>query len=171
MRPEVPSLEPTLVALPADQEGRASSGGLSLSVPLAMGYLAIGAALGFVFVRSEVASWYRIQEMFRFQSFHMYGIIGSALAVAWAGLSLLRMVRTRALSGDAIEIRDKDTTATNVRYWLGGAIFGFGWALLGACPGPIFALIGSGHSVYVVALASAVAGTYAYARVQRHLPH
>ena len=165
------SLQPTLVEMPTEQEARASSGSLSLSLPAAIAYVVVGTALGFLFIKSEVASWYRIQEMFRFQSVHMFGIIGSALAAAWAGQALIRSAKTRALSGESIEIPDKDATATNARYWGGGAIFGLGWALLGACPGPIFALVGSGESIYVVALASAVAGTYTYARVQRYLPY
>ena len=136
-----------------------------------LGYLALGTMLGILFVKSEVLSWYRIQEMFRFESFHMYGVIGSALAVASTSLWLMRRRRARTLRGDAIHVPPKPWTGLGTRYWMGGFVFGLGWALLGACPGPIFALIGSGHTVYIVALASATAGTFAYGLARDRLPH
>ena len=136
-----------------------------------IGYLALGAALGIVFVKSEVVSWYRIQEMFRFESFHMYGVIGSALAVASASLGLMRRAGARTLQGQTIRVPPKTWNRGGARYWMGGFVFGLGWALLGACPGPIFALIGAGHSVYVVPLAAAMGGTFAYALVRDRLPH
>ena len=143
--------------------------------PLALlGYLLVGIGLGVVFVQSEVASWFRIQEMFRFQSFHMYGIIGSAVAVAAIGIRIIQSMGLRTIHGEEIRIVPRDEDGTGLRgrrYWIGGTMFGVGWALLGACPGPIFTLIGSGVTVMVAALVSAMAGTWAYAALQRHLPH
>ncbi len=92
-----------------------------------------------MFVKSEVLSWYRIQEMFRFQSTHMFLVIASAVVVAAASVQLVRRLGLRTLDGDAIEIRPKEATPRGTRYWLGGTLFGLGWGLLGACPGPIFA--------------------------------
>lgn len=137
----------------------------------AAAYFAAGLWLGVVFVQSQVLSWYRILEMFRFESVHMFGIIGVAVAVAALGSRLVRGRLPRTLDGSPLSTRPKAGTPLNVRYWLGGACFGLGWALLGACPGPIFTLIGAGHGIYVVPLLSALAGTYAYAGVQRWLPH
>jgi len=143
--------------------------------PIAIvGYLLIGIGLGMVFVQSEVVSWFRIQEMFRFQSFHMYGIIGSAVAVAALSIQIIQRLGLRTLHGEVIRIVPRDEGGSGFRgprYWIGGTLFGMGWALLGACPGPIFTLIGSGITVMVVALLSAMAGTWVYGGVQRHLPH
>ena len=139
-----------------------------------LGYFTVGIGLGVVFIQSEVASWFRIQEMFRFQSFHMYGIIGSAVAVAAIGIHVIQAMGLRTIHGEEIRIvpRDEDGTGLRgARYWIGGSIFGVGWALLGACPGPIFTLIGSGVTVMVAALVSAMAGTWAYAALQGRLPH
>jgi hypothetical protein len=124
-----------------------------------LGYLALGIVLGIVFVQSEVVSWFRIQEMFRFQSFHMYGIIGSAVAVAAVGVQVIQRLGLKTLHGEEIRVVPRDE---------GGRGF---WGPLGACPGPIFTLLGSGVSVMVVPLVSAIAGTWAYAALQRHLPH
>jgi len=146
------------------QEGRASSIAWA-------GYLLAGMVLGIVFAKSEVMTWYRMQEMFRFQSFHMYGIIGTAVAVAGLAQMLLVRTRARALTGDVIAVSPKVLTPLGIRYWAGGTVFGMGWALLGACPGPIFTLIGAGHLVYLVPLAAAVAGTYLYGVLQTRLPH
>jgi uncharacterized membrane protein YedE/YeeE len=134
-------------------------------------YLGTGALLGVVFVKSELASWYRIQEMFRFQSFHLYGVIASAFAVASLSLLAIRRLGLRTLGGEEVRMPPKERTPRLVRYWLGGAVFGLGWALLGACPGPVFALIGAGYGVFVVPLAAAVAGTWLYGLLQRRLPH
>jgi hypothetical protein len=129
-------------------------------------YVLLGALFGVVLVKSEVASWFRIQEMFRFQSFHMYGIIGSAVAVAAIGVRLVR----KTLGGAEIEIPKKQLGRGH-RYWIGGTLFGLGWGLLGACPGPIFALIGTGMGVMVVALLAAVLGTWVYGQLRDRLPH
>ena len=143
--------------------------------PLALlGYLAIGMFLGFVFIQSEVVSWYRIQEMFRFQSFHMYGIIGGAVAVAVISLQLIKRFDIRTVDGEPIRLAPKqwgDSRIPGARYWIGGTLFGVGWAMLGACPGPIFALLGSGVTVLIVALLAALLGTWAYALLRPYLPH
>jgi uncharacterized membrane protein YedE/YeeE len=134
-------------------------------------YVSVGILLGIVFVKSEVLSWYRIQEMFRFQGFHMYGVIGSALVVAALSVQVLHRLRFRTLDGHAIVIPPKQMTPSAVRYWMGGTIFGLGWGLLGACPGPLFALLGAGVTSMSVAIVSAVAGTWLYGAVQSRLPH
>lgn len=134
-------------------------------------YVLLGAWFGLVLTKSEAVSWYRIQEMFRFQSFHMYGILGSAVAVAALSVWLLRRFGARSLDGGVIEVASKPRTPGNRRYWMGGTVFGLGWALLGACPGPIYALLGTGASVLVVSLVAALAGTWAYAALQPRLPH
>lgn len=133
-------------------------------------YLAFGILFGVVLVKSQVVSWFRIQEMFRFDSFHMYGIIGMAVVVAGLGVQLIKRLGLRTLHGEAIEIAPKEWGG-GYRYWIGGTLFGLGWALLGACPGPIFALLGGGITVMAVALLSALAGTWAYAYLRPHLPH
>jgi uncharacterized membrane protein YedE/YeeE len=118
-------------------------------------------------VKSEAVSWYRIQEMFRFQSFHMFGILGSAVLVGMISLFVLR--RSGLIDRDTIPT--KESRGLNTRSWLGGAVFGLGWGLLGACPGPIYALIGSGATVLVVAFLSALTGTWVYASLRDRLPH
>ena len=172
-RPEIPDYESLEVA-PKGPAAWAKapvedSRGLAL-----LGYLLLGVYLGVIFVQSEVVSWFRIQEMFRFQSFHMYGIIGTAIAVGAVSLQVIRRMEVRTIRGERIQTTPKEWAKGGVpgaRYWIGGTIFGMGWALLGACPGPIFALIGSGLTVLVVGLAAAVAGTWAYAALQPYLPH
>ena len=134
-------------------------------------YLLVGIFFGVILIKSEVACWFRIQEMFRFQSFHMYGIIGSAIAVSALSILLLKKLGWKSLSGDPIQIPPKEMKPGAVRYWLGGTIFGMGWALTGACPGPIYALIGSGVTVFIVAMASALLGTWVYALSRPNLPH
>jgi hypothetical protein len=133
-------------------------------------YFVLGLFFGVVLIKSEVVSWWRIQEMFRFQSFHMYGILGSAVAVAGASLALIRRLGARTLDGEEIVITPK-ALGRGYRYWIGGGLFGIGWALTGACPGPLFALVGSGVTVMLVAIASALAGTWAYGHLRPRLPH
>jgi uncharacterized membrane protein YedE/YeeE len=134
-------------------------------------FVAAGAALGILFMKSEVLSWYRIQEMFRFQSFHMYGVIAGALAVAMTSVQLIRRFNVHAWNGEPIVIPPKQRTPLEVRYWAGGTVFGLGWGLLGACPGPMFALAGAGVTAIIVAILSAMAGTWCYAALQSRLPH
>lgn len=133
-------------------------------------YFALGCLFGIVLIKSEVVSWFRIQEMFRFQSFHMYGIILSAIAVAGLSTALLKLMGAHTLAGEAIAIPPK-TLGRGYRYWIGGTVFGVGWALTGACPGPLLALAGSGMTVYAVATVSALAGTWLYGHLRPRLPH
>ena len=133
-------------------------------------YLLVGIYFGIIFTKSEVISWYRIQEMFRFQAFHMYGILGSAIVVAAVSVQIIKRFKIRALDGSEIKIPPKDM-GTGTRYWLGGTLFGLGWALTGACPGPMFALVGFGVPVMLVAILAAVAGTYTYGVLRPKLPH
>jgi uncharacterized protein len=133
-------------------------------------YLLLGVAFGIVLTRSEVLSWFRIQEMFRFQSFRMYGIIGSAVVTAAVSLVLIKRLRLRSASGEIISIAPK-SLGSGMQYAAGGTIFGLGWALTGACPGPLFVLVGSGVSVMIVAVISAIAGTWIYGWLRPRLPH
>jgi uncharacterized membrane protein YedE/YeeE len=133
-------------------------------------YVAIGVLFGVVLIKGEVVSWFRIQEMFRFHAFHMYGIILSAVVVAGLSLAALRWLRVRALDGSAIGLAPK-VMGGGYRYWVGGTIFGLGWALTGACPGPLFALLGSGVAVMAVAILGALAGTWVYGTLRPRLPH
>lgn len=133
-------------------------------------YLLLGTFFGVILTKSEVISWFRIQEMFRFQSLHMYLIIGSAIVTAALSLALIRRLQLRAVSGEPISVPPK-TLGKGTRYWLGGSIFGLGWALTGACPGPLFALVGAGFPVIAVAILSAVAGTWTYGKLRPRLPH
>ncbi len=134
-------------------------------------YLAIGTYFGIVATKGEVVSWFRIQEMFRFQSFHMYGVIATAVAVAMASVALIKSRRVRTVRGDEIVVPPKELGRRGYRYWIGGTLFGLSWALAGACPGPIFALIGNGVTVYGVVLLSALFGTWLYGVLRPRLPH
>ncbi len=128
----------------------------------------MGTVFGIILIKAEVISWFRIQEMFRFQAFHMYGIMGSAIFVGAISLLLIKKFKIKTFSGEEIEIAPKEFTKGNI---FGGLIFGLGWAMTGACPGPIYALIGSGVTVYIVILLSAVSGTYVYGLLKDKLPH
>jgi uncharacterized protein len=143
--------------------------------PVALaGYLLLGMYLGVVFVQSEVVSWFRIQEMFRFQSFHMYGIIGTAVAVAALSVWLIKRLGLKTVHGEPIQLAPKEWGGSRLRgarYWIGGTLFGMGWALLGACPGPLFALLGAGVTILAVPLLAALLGTWAYAVLRPVLPH
>jgi uncharacterized protein len=133
-------------------------------------YFALGCVFGAVMMEAEVISWFRIQEMFRFDAFHMYGIIGAAVIVAGASLTALKRVGARAADGTPLALPPK-TLGSGTRYGAGGTIFGLGWALTGACPGPLVALIGGGVPVMVVAFVSALAGTWLYGFLRPYLPH
>ena len=143
--------------------------------PLALAtYGLLGAVLGVVFTQAQVVSWFRIYEMFRFESFHMYGVIGSAVATAALGVWWIQRRSLTTLHGEPIALPPKrwgDSRVPGARYWMGGTTFGLGWALLGACPGPLAALLGGGVTVMAAALAAALAGTWAYALLRDHLPH
>lgn len=131
---------------------------------------AIGAVFGVVLVQGEIVSWFRIHEMFRFEAFHMYGVLGSALAVATASLWLIRRTQMRSFDGQVIAVPPK-AMGSGVRYIGGGTIFGLGWGVTGACPGPLVAQIGAGASVMIVAAIAALAGTWTYALLRPRLPH
>jgi len=132
-------------------------------------YILVGILLGMTLYKSEAVSWFRIYEMFRFQSFHMYGIIGSAVI---AGILIVQIVKRRHIHNvEGQEITIKDKAMSVPRYLIGGFIFGLGWALAGACPAPMFILLGSGVTVFVVYLIAAMTGTYLYGVLRKKLPH
>jgi uncharacterized membrane protein YedE/YeeE len=131
-------------------------------------FLLAGVVFGIILVKSQVISWFRIQEMFRLQAFHMYGIIGSAIAVGMVSILLLKRFNVKTINGEPIVIPQKQFTWGNV--W-GGLIFGLGWAITGACPGPLYALLGSGFWVIGVTLLSAILGTWVYGLAKNKLPH
>jgi uncharacterized membrane protein YedE/YeeE len=131
-------------------------------------YLFIGLLFGIVLVKSQVISWFRIQEMFRLQAFHMYGIIGSAILVGMLSILIIKRFSIKTLSSEEVVIQPKKFSWGNV---YGGLIFGLGWAITGACPGPLFAQIGSGFLVTAVTLLSAIAGTWVYGLLRDKLPH
>ena len=133
-------------------------------------YLLLGVCFGITLTQSEVLSWFRIQEMFRFQSPRMYEIIASAVGIAAASVALIKRLGVKTISDEPITIPPK-SLGHGIRYAAGGAIFGVGWALVGACPGPLFALLGNGVTVMVVAIASALAGTWLYGFLRPRLPH
>jgi uncharacterized membrane protein YedE/YeeE len=139
-------------------------------VPGLVVYLLLGAAFGILLVRSEVISWFRIQEMFRFQGFHMFGIFATALPVAILSVQAIKRYDLRTLTGEPIVVPDK-VLGRGVRYIVGGSIFGVGWALVGACPGPLFALLGSGVGTMAVVILSAMMGTWSYGYLRPRLPH
>ncbi len=132
-------------------------------------FLLIGILFGIVMTKSEAISWYRIQEMFRFQAFHMYGIIGSALVVGLIVVQWIKRKEIRNSDGQKIKIVEKEMSVA--RYLYGGIVFGFGWALTGACPGPMYTLIGNGFTVFIAVILSALAGTYVYGLLKDKLPH
>ena len=140
------------------------------SEPLVV-YLLLGAFLGALFIKSEVASWFRIQEMFRFQAIHMYGVIGSAVAVGAVSVAVFKRLGIRTVRGDAIAFPTPSDAQPRVHHILGGTCFGVGWGLVGACPGPLFALVGAGVPVMIVALAAALAGAWLYGLARPALPH
>ncbi len=131
-------------------------------------YILVGITFGIVFVKAEIISWFRIQEMFRFQSFHMYGVIGSAVVIGVISVWLIKKFKVRTIYGEEVIFHPKTFNKGQV---IGGLLFGVGWAITGACPGPLFALIGSGASVIIVTLLSAIAGTWVYGYFRDRLPH
>lgn len=131
-------------------------------------YLASGVLFGIILVKAEIISWFRIQEMFRLQSFHMYGVIGSAVVVGIISVWIIKQLKIKTIDGESIEFSNKSFNKGQI---YGGLLFGIGWAITGACPGPIFAQIGTGASVVVVTLISAIAGTWTYGLLRNKLPH
>ncbi|MFY0482884.1 DUF6691 family protein [Flavobacterium sp. PLA-1-15] len=132
-------------------------------------YLLVGFLFGIVLTKSEAVSWYRIYEMFQFQSFHMYGIIGVAVFTGLIGIQIIKRNNIKDIQGKPIVIADKEKGS--FRYWVGGLFFGLGWALVGACPGPIFILIGAGFWSVAVILLGAMIGTFLYGLLKDKLPH
>ncbi|MEO1256029.1 MAG: DUF6691 family protein [Bacteroidota bacterium] len=132
-------------------------------------FLVLGIVFGIVLTKGEVISWFRIYEMFRFQSFHMYGVIGSAVVLGIIMIQVIKRRKIKSIDGKPIEIEPKQRGVA--RYLIGGIIFGLGWALTGACPGPLFILVGNGFSVFILVIASATLGTYVYGILKKHLPH
>jgi len=132
-------------------------------------YILVGFIFGVVLTKSEAVSWYRIYEMFQFQSFHMYGIITVAVVTGIIGLQIIKRVQLKNIKGEPIKVADKEEGS--IRYWLGGIFFGLGWALVGACPGPIFILIGAGFLPAILILVGALLGTFIYGVLKDKLPH
>ena len=132
-------------------------------------YLVIGIVFGITMFKSEAASWFRIYEMFKFESFHMYGIIGSALVVGIIVIQLIKRFQLKSFHGEKITFSPKAKSFS--RYMFGGIIFGLGWALAGACPGPMFTLVGAGYVPILVLIAASVFGTFLYGLVKNSLPH
>lgn len=132
-------------------------------------FFLIGMYFGIVLIKSEVVSWFRIQEMFHFQSIHMYGVLATAIAVGVASVFIIRLAGLRAADGAAIDLTPKPFN--RVGNVAGGLLFGFGWALTGACPGPLYALLGAGYAVIALVIASALLGVIAYGLLRPYLPH
>lgn len=132
-------------------------------------FLIVGIFFGIVLVKSEAVSWYRIYEMFRFQSFHMYGIIGTAIASGILFLQISRKGYIKSIRGSNIFVPKKEKGL--IRYIVGGIIFGFGWALIGACPGPMYILLGTGVWSMLIVIAAAILGTLIYGLLKNKLPH
>ena len=132
-------------------------------------FLLVGIFFGIVLVKSEAVSWYRIYEMFKFQSFHMYGIIGSAVVLGAISVWAIKKYHLRSIEGEEINLPPKNKSFT--RYILGGTIFGLGWALAGACPGPMYILLGTGAFSMLIVVAAATLGTFVYGLLRDKLPH
>ncbi|MDI9256715.1 DUF6691 family protein [Flavobacterium sedimenticola] len=132
-------------------------------------YIIVGFVFGVVLTKAEAVSWYRIYEMFQFQSFHMYGIIMTAVATGLIGIQIIKRKQLKDIKGNPIVILDKEKG--NARYWIGGTLFGLGWAMVGSCPGPIFILFGSGFWSVGIILLGAIFGTFLYGAIKDNLPH
>ncbi|MBV7268429.1 DUF6691 family protein [Winogradskyella luteola] len=132
-------------------------------------FFVVGLFFGIVLVKSEAVSWYRIFEMFKFQSFHMYGIIGTAVATGIILLLVSNQLKIKTINGSNLKVPLKERGLT--RYILGGIIFGLGWALCGACPGPMYILVGTGVFSIIIVIAAALLGTYVYGLLRNKLPH
>lgn len=131
-------------------------------------YAAVGVIFGIVFIKAEIISWFRIQEMFKLQSFHMYGVIGTAVVIGAISVFLIKKLNVKTIHGEAITFTDKKFNKGQI---YGGLIFGLGWAITGACPGPLFAQVGTGALVVLVVILSATAGTWVYGKFRDKLPH
>ena len=134
-----------------------------------LSFLIVGVVFGIIMYKSEAASWFRIFEMFSFQSIHMYGLMGSALFVGVIGTALIKKQKAKDINGQPIVITSKDKSIA--RYLIGGTVFGLGWALAGACPGPMFVLVGAGYPPILIVILGAVVGTWIYGLLKNKLPH
>ena len=132
-------------------------------------YLFIGILFGITMFKSEAASWFRIYEMFKFESFHMYGIIGSALVIGVIVVQFIKRFKVKSFYGEKISFNPKEKSFS--RYMFGGIIFGLGWALAGACPGPMFTLVGVGYLPIIIVVIASIIGTFIYGLVRDKLPH
>ena len=132
-------------------------------------FLGTGILFGIIMVKSQVISWYRIQEMFLFDSFHMYGVIGTAVALGALGIFFIKRRHLKTVEGEDITFTPKNRSIT--RYLVGGTIFGLGWSMVGACPGPMFVLLGSGYVTLLVVIFGALVGTFVYGLMRPRLPH
>jgi uncharacterized protein len=159
--PENKIFNPSQCDAPNEQQKRESFGSL-------IKYLILGIIFGIVFVKAEIISWFRIQEMFRLQSFFMYGVIGSAVVVGIISVQIIKRFNIKTVTGEKVVLRDKEFNKGQI---IGGFIFGLGWAITGACPGPLFAQIGSGFTVVIITLLSAIAGTWVYGKFSNKLPN
>ncbi len=132
-------------------------------------YILVGFIFGVILTKSEAVSWYRIYEMFQFESFHMYGIIMTAILTGLIGIQIIKRNQLKDIKGAPIVIADKEKGSA--RYWIGGLFFGLGWAMVGACPGPIFILLGAGFWPVLFVIAGALVGTFIYGAIASKLPH
>ncbi|WBM75700.1 DUF6691 family protein [Saprospira grandis] len=132
-------------------------------------YLGLGLLFGMVMTKSEAVSWYRIQEMFLFDNFHMYGIIGTAVVLGIITTALIKALKLQTFKGEEIKFHPKNMSIP--RYLIGGIIFGLGWSMTGACPGPMYTLLGQGYWAVLIIIASALVGTYLYGALRAKLPH
>ena len=131
-------------------------------------YVLIGILFGVIFIKAEILSWFRIQEMFRFQSFHMYGVIGSAVVTGVLSVFILKKFKIKTIYGEPIVFKKKSFNKGQI---YGGLLFGLGWAITGACPGPLYAQLGSGVTVIAITILSALLGTWVYGKFREKLPH
>ncbi|MFL5740607.1 MAG: DUF6691 family protein [Flavisolibacter sp.] len=161
-------MEKTMIEKSFSKEIQKSNSISSASVWLYFKFFIAGLFFGFLLIKAEVISWFRIQEMFRLQSFHMFGVMGTAVCTGMLSIFVIRKFKIKTILGDSIVIPPKKFDKGQI---YGGLLFGFGWALTGACPGPLFAQIGTGATVVVITLLSAIAGTWVYGLLHERIPH
>ena len=131
-------------------------------------YILAGFIFGIILIKSEAVSWYRIQEMFRFESFHMYGLMGSAVFTGMISILLMKKFKAKSIDGETIDPKGKEFNKGTI---IGGLCFGFGWAMCGACPGPLYANLGAGIAVFAIIILFALLGTLTYGYTRHKLPH
>ena len=166
---EIPSKENnTDVEVPLSRDSELPAHSKAKSVTINLPYFFSGIFFGIILVKSEVISWFRIQEMFRLQSFHMYGVLGSAIVVGIVSIWIIKKFDIKTIHGETIRLQPYNFSKGQI---FGGLLFGVGWALTGACPGPLFAQIGTGVTVVIITLLCAIAGTWTYGLIRGRLPH